>query len=93
MWKEDVSRLLGALAVVAALGGLWFSYVYQALQNGFVWVYLQVIIYAAFVIGTLLLVCLSLILGNNKRLVTVALAIVAANALAYCVTPYLPTPM
>lgn len=92
MWMSRVAKLSGFSAVLLAIGGLWFSYIYQAIENGLTWVYLQVIIYVAFLVAALILIAVSL-LGKEKRLALIAAIILAVNALAFLLTPYLPTPM
>lgn len=80
------------MALALALLGLWFSYLLPVLEDGFAWVYLQVVIYIAFAVPALLLLAASL-LGRNRYLAWAVTLVLALNALAFAVTPYLPRDM
>ncbi len=92
MWVARISKFSGFVAMLVAIGGLWFSYVYQAIENGLTWVYLQAIVYVAFLVVGLILIAISL-LGNERRFALIAVVILTINALAFLVTPYTATPM
>jgi len=87
-----LTRASGLLALALSLLGLWFSYLLPVLENGFAWVYLQVIVYAAFAVPSLLLLAASL-LGRNRYLAWAVTLVLGLNALAFAVTPYLPREM
>lgn len=87
-----LTRLSGLLALALSLLGLWFSYVLPVRENGFAWVYLQVVVYIAFAVPSLLLLAASL-LGRNRYLAWAVTLVLGLNALAFAVTPYLPRDM
>lgn len=90
--KFMLTMVSGGLAVALAALGLWFSYIAPTIENGFRWVYLQLIVYAVFLLPSLILLSISL-LGKNRRLAVGAAVILAINAVAFVVTPFLMTPM
>ncbi len=92
MWVSRISKFSGFMAMLVAIGGLWFSYIYQAIENGLNWVYLRAIIYVAFLVVGLILIAISL-LGNERHFTLIAVVILTINALAFLVTPYTATPM
>lgn len=87
-----LTRASGLLALALSLLGLWFSYLSPVLENGFAWVYLQVVVYAVFALPSLLLLAASL-LGRNRYLAWAVTLVLGLNALAFAVTPYLPRDM
>lgn len=87
-----LTRASGLLALALSLLGLWFSYLLPVVENGFAWVYLQVVVYAAFAVPSLFLLAVSL-LGQNRYLAWAVALVLGLNALACAVTPYLPREM
>lgn len=87
-----LTRASGLSALALSLLGLWFSYLAPVLENGFAWVYLQVLVYVAFALPSLLLLTASL-LGKNRYLASVVTMVLGLNALAFVITPYLPREM
>lgn len=86
------TRASGLLALALSLLGLWFSYLLPILENGFAWVYLQVVVYIAFAVPALLLLAASLLV-RNRYLAWAVTLVLGLNALAFAVTPYLPRDM
>lgn len=87
-----LTRASGLLALALTLLGLWFSYLLPVLENGFAWVYLQLVVYIAFAVPALLLLAASL-LGRNRYLAWAVTLVLGLNALAFAATPYLPRDM
>ncbi|MNX80241.1 hypothetical protein D3C86_1118950 [compost metagenome] len=91
--KSVLTMLSGVLAIALAALGLWFSYIEPTIEDGFRWVYLQLIIYAVFLLPSLIPLSISLLGKKSRRLAMVAAVILAINAVAFVATPFLMTPM
>lgn len=90
--RTVLTRASGLSGLALSLSGFWFSYLLPVLENGFAWVYLQIVVYMAFAGPALLLLAGSL-LGRHRNLAWAVALVLGLNALAFAVTPYLPRDM
>ncbi|MFC5372746.1 hypothetical protein ACFPIF_09300 [Brevundimonas faecalis] len=87
-----LTRAAGLSALLLAALGFWFSYLLPTFENGRVWVYLQVVVFIAFAVPSLIFLAVTL-LRSNRYITMAVIAVLAINVLAFAITPYLPTEM